>query len=131
MQAYRNVLCTELVKSSSEELCAAASQLTLSRRRSRKSSRILTASMLTPMYSSDPGRTFGVRRTSRHFRGRLPKRLTVWLKKEQRCIHSHGSLFIEIHQLYRNQGIMNFQEQKDSENRTKLSLGWIPSYLHH
>lgn len=40
---------------------------------------MLTASMLTPMYSSEPGRTLGVSSTSRHFRGRLPSRLTVWL----------------------------------------------------
>lgn len=57
--------------------------LTLSSLFSMKSSSMLTASILTPMYSVELCCTFGARSTSRQGRGRLPSRLTTWLRERQ------------------------------------------------
>lgn len=48
-----------------------------------KFSSMLTASMFTPMYSVEPCCTLGISSTSRQARGRLPSRLTTWLKEGQ------------------------------------------------
>lgn len=40
---------------------------------------MLTASMLTPMYSTELGWTLGINSTSKQGSGRLPSRLMVWL----------------------------------------------------
>lgn len=57
--------------------------LTLSSFFSMNSSNMLTASMLTPMYSMEPCCTLGINSTSKQVRGRLPSRLTVWLGKRE------------------------------------------------
>lgn len=56
-------------------------RLTRSSLFSMNSSSMLTASILTPMYSLEPCCTFGINSTSKQCRGRLPSRLIVWLKK--------------------------------------------------
>lgn len=48
-----------------------------------KLSSMLTASMFTPMYSVEPCWTLGIKSTSRQGRGRLPSRLTTWLKERR------------------------------------------------
>lgn len=54
--------------------------LTLSNLFSMNSTSTFTASMLTPMYSTEPCCTLGSSSTSRQGRGRFPSRLTVWLE---------------------------------------------------
>lgn len=48
-----------------------------------KFSSMSTASMFTPMYSVEPCCTLGIKSTSRQGRGRLPSRLTTWLKERR------------------------------------------------
>lgn len=50
---------------------------------SMNSSSMLTASILTPMYSVEPCCTFGINSTSKQCRGKFPNKLTVWLRKKK------------------------------------------------
>lgn len=51
---------------------------------SMNSSSMLTASILTPMYSVEPCCTFGINSTSKQYRGKFPNKLTVWLRKKRK-----------------------------------------------
>lgn len=56
------------------------------RRFSRKLRRTRITSMFTPRNSKEPSWGSRVRRTSRHLRGKFPRRFTVWLGTDERGI---------------------------------------------